>query len=148
MSIPTNARELLLALGIGQFNATMIIQYMFIAPATTDPKSPPIMLLVKSIQQYLARLGYQVPQHGYLDHVTAGALTAVAGSSWQNHAWGDTVKAVLTAPRAASTLAAPVARASSPMGFIPSLPDVPGGMLTYAAGAAAAFYFLVHKKRR
>jgi hypothetical protein len=146
MSHPTNAREALNALGIGNFNATMVIQYMFIAPATTDPKSPPIMVLVRAIQDRLRRLGYPVPSHGYLDVPTANAITAAVGAGWQNRAWGDTVKAVL----AASPPVPMRDQLPEPMGALPtlSLPAVPGGAITYAAAGAALYYFLVHKKRR
>lgn len=143
MNAPTNARELLTALGIGQFNATMVIQYMFIAPATTDPKSPSVMMLVKAIQNRLALLGYAVPQAGYLDRQTANAIESVAGAGWESRMWADTVKVVLAAPRATRARVLPIARSMS------GLPDVPGGKLTYAAAAAAAaYYFLIHKKRR
>lgn len=143
-----NARELLTQLGIGNFNATMVIQYMFIAPATTDPKSPPIMTLVAAIQRRLQGLGYSVPQNGYLDVPTANAITTIASSGWQNRAWGDTVKAVLSAPHASSR--AEPEPLGAPMGSLPmfSLPDVPGGALTYVAAGAALYYVLVHKKKR
>lgn len=92
-----NARDLLVKLGIGQFNATMVIQYMFIAPATTDPKSAPVMLLVKHLQQKLQALGYPVIVNGYLDRTTASAIQEVVGPGWESVAWGETVRGVLAA---------------------------------------------------
>jgi hypothetical protein len=139
-----NMRDLIARIGIGQFNATMVINMMLVAPATTDPKSPPVMLLVKHIQKALTTLGYAVPTSGYLDQRTAEVIEHVCGRGWESRPWSDTVKAVVIASSAPKTVVTTVKPA---MGALPSLPDVPGGKLTYVAAAAAALYFW-NKKRR
>ncbi len=97
MSKPTKtARDLLTQLGIGGFNATMIIPYMFIAPATTDPKSAQTILLVQYLQRALYGLGAtDVPMSGRLDRETAMALLQVAGPNWERMTWSGNVAAVL-----------------------------------------------------
>lgn len=148
-----NLRELLLGLGIGQFNATMMIQYLMIAPATTDPKSPQIVLLVQHIQKALYALGYSsVPNSGRLDMPTAAALESVVGPNWERQPWSVTVSAVVTAMRTPRSAVAPTisdgddgvpVSVGGPLDF---LPDVPGGLVTYAIGGFLLYHFL--KKRR
>jgi hypothetical protein len=143
------ARTLLTDLGIGQFNATMVIQYMFVAPATTDPKSPPIILLVEKIQRALAQMGADVVITGALDLQTASYLSAVVGERWMTMPWSATVSAVVSArdngldlsPTVATVAVAPAAL-SGPLDF---LPDVPGGLVTY--GIAAFFLYRYLKKK-
>lgn len=138
-----NVRSLLLALGVGQYNATMMIEDMFIAPATSDPKSPQIILLVKAIQK---RLG--VPQTGYLNQPTATALRQVVGEGWMGLSWSDNVALLLgrTDSQGAPPPMPPLASFSALMtrptpadpnlqtaleGVFDFLPDVPGGIVTY-----------------
>jgi hypothetical protein len=138
------SRDLLLAVGIGDFNATMIVPFVLVAPATTDPKSPSIMLMVGAIQRELMMLGAPIRQTGYLDHPTADVLEFVMGPGWMNRSWADVLKATIQARRqrrnltgSRSTMAPPVETGpaqpalSGPLDF---LPDVPGGLLTYAVG--------------
>jgi hypothetical protein len=141
MSTSTSARELLTRLGVGQFNATMVIQFMFIPAATTDPKSPPVMLLVRTIQKRLSDLGYSVPQNGYLGEETAKALDYAVGPGWEKLMWGDVVKGVLTAPAAPRVRARPEQYTS--VGAL----DLPVSPYVAIGAAAAAYYFLIHKKR-
>ncbi len=133
-----NSRELLLALGVGQFNATQAIPYMMIAPATTDPKAPQIILLVEHLQQMLFDMGAtDVVNTGYLDPPTARALRQLAGPNWERMTWASNVQAVLAAKARGQRLdgarpskvgsGAPVA-VGGPLDF---LPDVPGGLITY-----------------
>ena len=149
-----NARDLLTKLGIGNFNATMIIQYMFIAPATTDPKSPPIILLVKHVQKALNKLGARIRETGYLDTATANALSQVVGPRWEQRSWADNVASVLTALKSdlMSTSTdeledAPIATIpKTSLGFI-DLPHVPGGIFTYGAAGALAYYLWKKRSR-
>lgn len=157
MKPSTNVRELLTRLGIGGFNATMIIPYMFIAPATTDPKSAQTILLVQHLQQALYDLGAtDVPQSGRLGRETAMALLQVAGPNWERMTWSGNVAAVLNAKEAGVTLdpstgpdmpvddGAPVA-VGGPLDF---LPDVPGGLLTYAIGGYLLYRHFSKKRAR
>lgn len=93
---PTN-RYLLTRLGIGNFNATLVITQMSIAPATTDPKSPGIILLVKAIQRRLNALGAKLTVTGYLNTDTATWLRKVVGQGWEQLPWGQNVSALLAA---------------------------------------------------
>ncbi len=155
MSTERNVRDLLTELGIGQFNATMIIQYMMIGPFTTDPKSPMIMLLVQHIQRALIGMGAPVRESGALDRQTADALTELLGRDWINGDWSDVVIGVLAAKRSGyrfqrTAKAAPVSLrmpAPSLAGAFDFLPDVPGGILTYAAGAALLWHVMKKKRK-
>lgn len=148
----TNARALLRSIGIGQFNATMVIQYLFIAPATTDPKSAPIILLVQHLQKILVQLGANIQLTGYLDAPTANAIERIAGPGWEQRPWADTIQAILRARELGVTW-----REDPPpppnygpsgmqLGFV-SLPDVPGGILTYGALAVVGYHLWKKRKR-
>lgn len=150
-----SGRELLTGLGIGNFNATMIIQYLWTAPATTDPKSPSIILLVQALQRTLKRAGARLAVTGYLDQPTAAVLTQVVGPGWEQVAWATVVESVLDvlegkramAPGLESGGDTFVAQAQPLDGLLDPafLPPVPGGIFTYLAGAYVAYRLL--KKR-
>ena len=147
MSIQPESRELLTAIGVGQFNATMIIPYMMIAPATTDPKASQVMVLVQHVQTALRGLGADVAITGRVDPATARALRLVSGPDWERMSWAANVQAILGARQQGMWLGAP--SAAVPMsGLTDSLPSVPGGLVTYAAGAAIAVYFLFGRRGR
>lgn len=151
MSSEVSARNLLLKLGVGNYNATMIIPYLFTSPMTTDPKSPMIMLLVKHMQKVLNQMGAGLIVTSYLDRPTAAALTGLFGSTnWTAWAWSDVIAGVVQAKANNTKLSEvePVTtHAIAATGDMPlGLPDVPGGIFTYAAAGAALWYFL--KKKR
>lgn len=138
-----DARAMLLALGVGHYNATIMIQYMFLAPSATDPAMPSIMLMTKHLQAGLRAAGARVPLDGTIGDETAAALVRLVGPEWNHVTWYGLFEAVTYAKRE-RTLAKKTADLSlDGVGF---LPDVPGGMFTWAAAAVAAYYFLVHKK--
>lgn len=153
MNAPRNVRDLLTQIGIGNFNATMIIQYMFIAPATTDPKSPPIILLVRHLQKALNRLGARIRETGYLDTATARAMSQVVGPRWEQRSWADNIATVLAAVKE-DLLPAPVDEVEMPiaktpktsLGFI-DLPHVPGGIITYGVAGALLYHFWTKRSR-
>lgn len=146
-----NGRKMITALGIGQFNATMIIPYLWIAPAATDPKASQIILLVEHLQKKLNALGAELAVTGYLDLPTANALSKVAGSRWMTMPWAASVRAVLSAYENGLSIAEPEPEIFVPnvgtgdIPGIPGLPDVPGGILTYGI---AAFLLYRHMKKR
>jgi hypothetical protein len=135
-------REILADLGMGQFNITMAIPLMLVSPATTDPKSNQVILVLQHIQRALFDLGaHDVPVSGELDRATANALEQVVGPNWERMPWAASVRAIVTAkrkgvrigsPRAPRMAPDPPAAVGGPLDF---LPDVPGGLFTYAAGA-------------
>jgi hypothetical protein len=140
-----NARELLLGLGMGNYNATIAIQYMFIAPAATDPAMPSIILMTKHLQQGLRAAGAtDVAVTGQIDDATARALIQLVGPSWNGMTWYSLFSSVLVAKRQRLL----EDRSSQlELGLIPDLPEVPGGMFTIAAAAVAVWYFLIRKKK-
>lgn len=144
------ARTLLTDLGVGNFNATMIIPFIFMMPATTDPRSPAIMMMVRHIQRALYAMGSRVADSGFLDRTTADNLETLMGAGWLNRTWADVVSTVVAAKRArvklAPTAPGPEDFGPEPVGMFDFLPDVPGGLLTYAVGAGALYYFLKRKR--
>lgn len=138
-----DARSMLLALGMGHYNATIAIQYMFLSPAATDPAMPSIMLIVKHLQAGLRAAGAKVPLTGVIDNSTARALITLVGPDWNEVTWFALYQAVIQARRLRS-LERPKHLS---MGAIPGLPALPGGDLTYVLAAVAAFYLYTRKKR-
>lgn len=140
------ARTLLTDLGVGNFNATMIIPFMFMAPATTDPRSAPIMMMMRQIQRHLYAMGSRVADSGFIDQTTAANLETLMGPGWLNRPWADVVTAVTQAHashvRLQATPPQPDDYGPEAVGVFDFLPDVPGGLLTYAAAAGALYYFL------
>jgi hypothetical protein len=134
------SRELLLDIGMGKWNTTGTIPYLMIAPATTDPKSPQVMEIVRHLQQVLFGMGAtDVANTGYLDPSTARALRQLVGPNWERMTWAANISGVLAARRrgqrlSAASLAVSVADDSVPVavgGPLDFLPDVPGGLITY-----------------
>lgn len=155
MTTVATSRDLLEAIGVGHFNATMLIQYMMIAPATTDPKSPSVILIVRAVQQTLYQMGAtDVADSGRLDAATASALENVAGPDWERMSWGAVIRAVIDARNAGMRLDAPAmlsmpsdgypVAVSGPLDF---LPDLPGGLFTYAALGYFAYRYFTKDKR-
>jgi hypothetical protein len=141
-------REILADIGMGQFNITMAIPLMMVSPATTDPKSNQVILVLQHIQNALYHLGAaDVPVSGQLDQATARALEQVVGPNWERMPWAASVRAIVTARRRGIKLgSAARRRAASPSqveavgGPLDFLPDVPGGLFSYAVGA-----FLIYR---
>lgn len=139
-----NARQLLLGLGMGNYNATICIQYMFVAPATTDPAMPSIILMTKHLQLGLRSAGANsVAVTGQIDAPTATALSEMVGPEWNHVTWYALFTATIEAKRDRTL---EEHGGGLDLGIIPDLPDVPGGMFTWAAAAVAAWYFLIRKR--
>lgn len=146
---PKTSRDLLLDLGVGQYNATMLVETLMMAPATTEASASPTMLLVGAIQDAMNTMGSELVVTGYLDQPTAQALTQIAGAGFMNRSWFDVVKDVVAARKAGVKLAKKRARPNAKpeaVGLFDSLPDVPGGLITYAAGGYI-LWRLLNKKR-
>jgi len=144
-----NARQLLLGLGMGNYNATIAIQYMFIAPAATDPAMPSIVLMTKHVQQGLRAAGARdVAVTGRIDGPTANALERLVGPDWNQVTWYSLFQSVLAAKRQRTLEEHSTELDELGDMSVPGLPDVPGGMFTWVAAAAAAYYFLIYKKGR
>ncbi len=155
---PKSARELVTALGIGQFNATMVVPFMLMAPATTDPKSPAIILLVRALQRQLYAMGSPLPETGYLDDATAACFERLVGPGWMNRTWSQVAGHVVSARRGRVSLRPhqfPVivggghqALADAPpaTGAFDFLPELPGGTMTYVAIGGLLYY--LHKRKK
>jgi len=147
------ARTLLTQIGMGQFNATQAIVWLFTQPATSDPKQPAVILIVSALQRQLNRMGAGLNETGYLDLPTASALTTIVGDRWETLTWADNIKAVISARDAGLTIAQPDLQpvgsddhaAYQELGLF-GLPDVPGGIVTYGVAAYLLYRYL--KKRR
>ena len=146
-----NARDLINSLGVSHFNAAMVIQIFWSNPATTDPKSPGVVMLVEYLQRALIAAGGDaqgVTVNGRIDDATNAALEALV-PGWLFQPWSKVTKAVLDFRDSGGTFkAGPVSVVAQPMSGLPmGLPDVPGGLLTYAAAAAVAWHFWKKRKR-
>jgi hypothetical protein len=133
-----NARHLLLRLGMGDYNATMAVPYMFIAPAATDPAMPQVILMTKHLQQGLQAAGASCPVTGVIDDATARCLQQLLGDRWNQKSWFELYDAVLRAKRARTL----ETMAPMDLGLVPDLPEIPGGMFTIIVGGLAAYYLL------
>ena len=133
-----DARTILLSMGVGNYNATIMIQYMFLSPSTTDPAMPSIILMTKHLQAGLRAAGARVPLDGQIDAPTAKALITLVGPEWNHVSWYALFDATLAAKRTRS-----LERRSQEMslGMVPDLPDIPP-VVSWAAIAAAAYLYL------
>lgn len=152
---PNDTRQLLTDMGVGHFNATMLIETLSMTPATTESASAPVMLLVGHLQDILNGMGAKVQRSGYIDQRTSAAMTALAGKDWIHRSWQDVCKKVVAAQKSNYHLSENLARAlpqsGKAMGGILDapfgLPDVPGGLVTYLVGGAILWHALKKKKR-
>lgn len=147
-------RDQLAAIGMGQFNITMCVPYMMISPATSDPKANQTILILQHIQRALYALGAtDVPESGRLDPATVSALQSVVGPGWEGMPWSSSVKAIIHANQQGMGLSpmapdmevppeVPVA-VGGPLDF---LPDIPGGIFTYALGGYLLYRHFVRKR--
>lgn len=140
-----NVRSLLTQIGVGDFNATMIIPYMFIPPATTDSSSAQIIMLIAHLQQAMG-----LPITGKIDRATANAFTKLLGKEWARVAWYEIAQHVVAdltgwtaqTPSRGRGNANPLSRDAGlgDMPQMPMLPSVPGGAITYLALGGLAYY--------
>lgn len=153
------SRDLLEGIGVGHFNATMIIPYLMVSPATTDPKSVQIIVMVRQLQKTLWDMGAtDVISSGHLDGPTAAALVQLAGPNWMRMSWGDNLTAVMNAKTVGMKLSPsggtdglavpddgqPVATGD----VLGLLPDIPGGILTYGVGAYLLYRYFCKRRGR
>lgn len=147
-----NMRALLRAIGVGDFNATMVIPYMFFSPRATDPAAPQIIILTKALQKSIIAMGAPIHVTGVLDDDMANALDVIGSPEWLDDTWGNLVEDVVAAQQNGYQYPQPVVvvpPAVQPTGLagaLDFLPDVPGGMLTY--GVAAYFLYRYLQKRK
>lgn len=146
---PRTSRDLLRDLGVGDYNATMLIETLMMSPATTEANASPTMLLVGHVQERLNDMGASLVVNGYIDQSTADALSKVAGKGFLYRSWFDVIKDVVVAIRAGTRLYKNVPRPNPKPVAVGAfdLPYVPGGTLTYVAGGLLLWHLLKKKKR-
>lgn len=133
-----SARSILLKLGMGDFNATMVIAYLFMAPAQTDPQMSQIIMLTKHLQNAMKTMGVALPATGSIDAQWAPYFEAVCGSDWPDLPWAEIGRMVIAARARGKTLKPEGITITMERGGLDgiadSLPKIPGGLLTYAVG--------------
>lgn len=149
-------REILLNLGVGDFNATMAIPYMLIAPRALDPSMVQMLVVIKKLQEQLASMNAPgIQASGVLDDATSNALKVVAGPEWLAMPFYEIVKSTNKAEASGFVFAAPQTSTSSPeptSGIVDAIPDalglpsVPGGIVTYGIGAWLLYRALKGKR--
>jgi hypothetical protein len=87
-------RNLLLGIGVGSYQATMVAPNMWQSPAGSDPKSPHVATVVSRLQDRLSDIGYPIDKTGVIDQPTAAALQDVVGDGWMNMPWTANIAAV------------------------------------------------------
>lgn len=145
-----DARSLSLALGMGDMQATMVIPYMSMTPATTDPDMPPIRLIVRGLQRGLQTLGATtVKDDGIMNAETATELRKLTGPNWPGMTWSLLYSTIIRAISYGKQLRPVAARPVDvdALGDLPSPPDVPGGWLTTGL-ALGAFWYLFLRGRK
>ena len=141
-----DVRQILIAMGMGDFNITGVINFMFWAPATTDGDMPAIIQLVQLIQRRINTLGGNLSVTGRLDQPTVAALTRALGPTWPKMSWYEICRNLvartdfLTRPEPASR-----GRAQALSG-LSILPDVPTELLAIGAGLIAWHFYKKSKR--
>lgn len=148
-----NTRALLLALGMPDFNAGMCLIVMMQAPSTTDPDMPPVILITRQIQLALNQMGAGIPVSGQLDQDTDDFLRPLCGDGYLARPWYSICEAVISAMNRGTNLSRAqmdngameqaVAGFDGPLG----LPEIPGGIFTYAVAGYLLYKHLKKGKR-
>jgi len=80
-------RDMLLAAGIGQFNAQQSIPFMNFLPSTTDPYAQGVIQLVQGLQRLLNKRGGRLTVDGGMGESTLRELVKYAGPRWYDKSW-------------------------------------------------------------
>lgn len=152
-----NIRQMMLAAGIGEYNAILSLPYMYFLPRTCDPYAQGTMQIVEGLQNLLNARGKRVLVSGYMDPGTMAAVQTFSGDTWVDKTWlqiyGDVMRGRvapgLTPPLVPSSTAMVDAEADAQ---IPTagLTDAIGGVATnpyvWLAAGASLFYFFGWKR--
>lgn len=142
-----SARSILLSLGVGDYNATTIIPMLFYGPAQTDPQLTQSVLLVKHMQRMMQSMGAKAVVTGTIDSTWEPYFIAIAGPQWTSVPWFDIARSLLEFKDRGQRFKLNYDGGRQiDLSGDSLLPDLPGGMITYAALAAGAFLLL--KKKR
>ncbi len=150
-----NARQMLEAAGIGEYNVTLSLPYIYFMPKSCDPYTQGVMQLVEGLQNMLKARGQAVPKDGVLGESTKSALRQFAGPGWADKTWLQLYGDVLRGKRAPGydpRLQAAPGLDSGMQTPTAGLTDVVGGLATnplaWIAGGAAALFFYRKRARR
>ncbi len=147
------ARAQLLRLGIGDFNATMIVPTMFYGPAQSDPGLTQVKVLLRGMQKAMREMGATwVQASGDFDENTATCLKAVGGPMWTEMPWYELTAKLLAAKDAGKRFERPTpAQGVALHGFGGILDDItsasPQKMAAYIGIGIAAYYGYKHFKK-
>lgn len=143
-----DARTVLTSMGMGNYDATMVIPYLFLSPAGTDPDMPQIRLLVGYVQRNLRMLGANVAVTEVMGEQDGVELSKLTGPNWPGMMWMDICQALLRA-RSMGTTLRPVRKRPTPeletVGGLPAIPSLPGPVVAGAA-IVAAWYLFIRKR--
>lgn len=141
--IERSSRNLLKALGVGDFQATMVIPNLYQSPSVSDPKSAYASVIVSRMQDVMNQLGMNVGSSGVLDQPTANALQTMVGPGWDRMTWAENIAGVLSYAKAGpAPMLADQARAADQVFPSPSPAPAMSGIPTFGLSntAAAAVY--------
>jgi hypothetical protein len=79
--------DVVMRMGMPRSLATMVITYMWYSPRSSDPYSPSVIEIVKTLQSGLARLGYATRRDGFVGKPTVAALSEISGPGWKTKSW-------------------------------------------------------------
>lgn len=88
-------RSMLLAAGVGEFNAQLSIPQMMIGVRTSDPYDQGVIQLVQALQNVMNQKGAKLELTGFLDAPTQRELRRYAGPSWTDKSWAQVLGDVL-----------------------------------------------------
>lgn len=92
-----DTRALLMAFGLGSWQAQMAAQSIFFIPRTTDPDAQVTIMLVNAVQYGLQELGAPIRQSGELDTDTVKYLIQLLGPNWHAKSFAQILDALLSA---------------------------------------------------
>lgn len=144
-----NVRHQLLELGIGDFNATLIIPTMFYGPAQSDPGLTPVKVLVRALQRMMREMGATwVVSSGELDAGSATCLKAIAGPMWAEMPWYELSQKLIDARKAGKRFEPMgAARGVVLSGFQDGVVTSIGSVVGAAIGGIIVYHILSKKKK-
>lgn len=135
-------RSMLLAAGVGDFNATLSIPYMYFLPTTCDPYQQGVIQIVEGLQNLLNARGARLEISGWMDQHTMDALASWAGPQWKLKTWvqlyGDVLSGQRPAPKPTPITAPPPPAATGDI--VSMLGAAVTHPLAWVAGGALAYY--------
>jgi hypothetical protein len=124
-----SSRSILLALGVGEVNATLAIQQIQLAPRDSDPDAAATIVIVSAVQRGLNQTGCLLQETGRLDNATMACIARMSGPKWESKSWLLITKDILNLKRAGLD--------------VPSLSHQEVGLGTTSFGKSAGMLLLI-----